>query len=212
MTQALRPPAELPLFPIRGCILLPGEHLPLNVFEPRYLNMIDDAMAGHRYIGIVQPAATGPKDKPDLERIGCAGVIASHNETEDGRYLLVLQGVMRFVLSGEAVRATPYRLGRADYAPFAADLTPHALSPQIDRARFLDLLARFFTHAGLEADWDSLSQAPLTSIADKVAMAAPFDAAGKQALLEAPDAIDRLRTLSAMMSLALDAPGDLPGA
>lgn len=212
MTQALRPPAELPLFPISGCILLPGEHLPLNVFEPRYLNMIDDAMAGPGFIGIVQPAGRGAKDKPDLERIGCAGVIASHNETEDGRYLIVLQGVIRFSLSGEAARATPYRLGQADYAPFAADLTPQALAPQIDRARFLGLLERFFDHAGLEADWDSLKQAPLTRIADKVAMAAPFDAAAKQALLEAPDATDRLRTLSAMMSLALDSSGDRPGA
>lgn len=212
MPQALRPPAEIPLFPIPGCILLPGEHLPLNVFEPRYLNMIDDAMRAERFIGIVQPSGTGPRERPGLAPIGCAGVIASHNETEDGRYLIVLQGVVRFALTGEAERATPYRLGLADYAPFTGDLTPQALSPGIDRARFLDLLVRFFDHAGLEADWESLKAAPLASIADKVAMAAPFDAAAKQALLEAGDADDRVRTLSAMMSLALDSSGDLPGA
>lgn len=208
MTQGLKPPAHLPLFPIRGCILLPGEHLPLNVFEPRYLNMVDDAMAGDRFIGIIQSAESSVPEKPALETVGCAGLIASHSETEDGRYLLVLQGVVRFDLRGELEEPAPYRTGRADYARFAGDLTPQALSPQINRAAFLGLLKRFFSHAGLEADWDSLSEAPLSTIADKVAMAAPFDAAGKQALLEVPEATARIRTLSAMMSLALDHSGN----
>lgn len=204
MTQGIRPPARLPLFPIRGCILLPGEHLPLNVFEPRYLNMVDDAMAGDRFLGIIQTGEGGTPERPALERIGCAGLIASHSETEDGRYLIVLQGVVRFAVSAESDEPAPYRVAHADYAPFGGDLTPQALSPEINRAAFLALLKRFFAHAGLDADWDSLSDAPLSTIADKVAMAAPFDAAGKQALLEAPDPTARIRTLSAMMSLALD--------
>lgn len=208
MTQGLKPPAELPLFPIRGCILLPGEHLPLNVFEPRYLNMVDDALAGDGFLGIIQPAGTGSGESPPLESVGCAGVVASHSETDDGRYLIVLQGVIRFDLAAELDRRTPYRVGRADYARFAGDLTPQALAPQIDRAAFLDLLKRFLRHAGLEADWDSIAQAPLTAIADKVAMAAPFDPDAKQALLEAEDASARLKTLAAMMSLALDLSGE----
>lgn len=212
MNKALRPPEELPLFPIRGCILLPGEHLPLNVFEPRYLNMVDDAVAAHGFLGIVQPRRDGPRDRPRLEAVGCAGRIASHAETEDGRYLIVLEGVARFALAAEIDRPTPYRLARADYAPFAGDLAAPAGQAGIAREDFLALLQRFFAHAGLEADWESLSGAPLTRIADKVAMAAPFDAAAKQALLEAPDPVARLRTLSAMMSLALDTSGGHPGA
>ncbi|WP_270373780.1 LON peptidase substrate-binding domain-containing protein [Marinicauda sp. Alg238-R41] len=210
MTHGIQPPAQIPLFPIRGCILLPGEHLPLNVFEPRYLNMVDDAMAGDRYLGIVQPSNSGPREKPELCSIGCAGVIASRNETEDGRYLIVLQGVIRFDISAEAEPLTPYRVAHANYARFGGDLTPQALSPEVDRESFLSLLARFFDHMGLDADWESLAQAPVSTIADKVAMAAPFDADAKQALLEAVDPPARIATLASMMSLTLDASGDPP--
>lgn len=210
MTFGIQPPAQIPLFPIRGCILLPGEHLPLNVFEPRYLNMVDDAMAGDRYLGIVQPSGSGPAEKPELCSTGCAGVIASRNETEDGRYLIVLQGVIRFDIATEPDRLTPYRVAQADYTRFGGDLTPQALSPDIDRESFLSLLARFFEHTGLDADWESLAHAPVSSIADKVAMAAPFDADAKQALLEAIDSTARISTLASMMSLTLDASDDPP--
>jgi len=205
MTEGVEPPGEMPLFPIRGCILPPGEHLPLNVFEPRYLNMIDDAMAGDRYIGMIQPAEGGTAEFPALERVGTAGRIVSHSETEDGRYLLVLAGVMRFRIGEELKRLTPYRMARVDYRGFERDLDPQPLANGEAQARFLSRLRRFFALTGLEADWDSLERAPLNAVVDKVAMAAPFDADAKQALLTAPTPADRAERLSAFMDAALDA-------
>lgn len=210
MTEGVEPPAELPLFPIRGCILPPGEHLPLNVFEPRYLNMIDDCMAGDRHLGIIQPTGAGPKDRPVLERVGTAGRIVSHSETEDGRYLLVLMGVMRFRLSDEPDRVKPYRVGVADYRGFEDDLTPRPLTDDDQRTMFLSRLKRFFAVTGLEADWDSLERAPLGAIADKVAMAAPLDPDAKQALLTAPTPSDRIERLAAFMDAVLDAGSNRP--
>lgn len=207
MTEGVEPPSELPLFPIRGCILPPGEHLPLNVFEPRYLNMIDDAMAGDRHIGMIQPGDGGTKDKPGLERVGTAGRIVSHSETEDGRYLIVLAGVMRFTVSAELDRLTPYRMARADYRGFEHDMEPRPLTDNAGRKAFLTRLRRFFDLAGLEADWDSIERAPLNAVVDKVAMAAPFDPDAKQALLTAPTSVDRAERLSAFMDAALDAAG-----
>ena len=204
MTDPARPPATLPLFPIRGCILLPGEALPLNVFEPRYLNMLDDAMAAEGWLGIIQPRESGPSERPDLQPVGCAGRVASFKETEDGRYLIVLEGVSRFRLAGEGDAPTPYRVAKVDYKPFEHDADARPLGAADDHAGFHTLLRRFFDYAGLKADWDSIEQAPATLVADKVAMAAPFDAAAKQALLEAEDSRTRLKLLTAMMSEALD--------
>ncbi|MEQ8433052.1 MAG: LON peptidase substrate-binding domain-containing protein [Oceanicaulis sp.] len=204
MTEGVEPPGELALFPIRGCILPPGEHLPLNVFEPRYLNMIDDAMAGARYLGMIQPSGGGTPDMPSLERVGTAGRIVSHSETEDGRYLIVLAGVMRFTMVEELNRLTPYRMARADYRGFETDLDPQPLSNGEAQAAFLARLRKFFALTGLEADWDSLERAPLNAVVDKVAMAAPFDADVKQALLTAPTPADRAERLSAFMDAALD--------
>jgi hypothetical protein len=207
MTEGMEPPGEVALFPIRGCILPPGEHLPLNVFEPRYLNMIDDALAGDHHIAVIQPADGGPKDRPGLERVGTLGRIVSHSETEDGRYLIVLAGVMRFTLAAELDRMTPYRMARVDYRGFEDDLEPRPLTDDAGRADFFGRLRRFFQLAGLEADWDSIERAPLNAVVDKVAMAAPFDADAKQALLTAPTPLDRAERLSAYMDAALDAAG-----
>lgn len=208
MTDGVEPPGELPLFPIRGCILPPGEHLPLNVFEPRYLNMIDDAMAGDRYIGMIQPSAGGTAERPSLETIGTAGRIVSHSETEDGRYLIVLAGILRFRMTEEIDGLTPYRIARADYAEFQADLTPGPLAGLIDGETFLPLLRSYFNFAGIEADWDSIERAPLSVVVDKVAMAAPFEPAAKQALLTAPTCADRAKALAGLMTAALERPED----
>ncbi|AZU05399.1 peptidase S16 [Glycocaulis alkaliphilus] len=198
-------PDTLPLFPIRGCILLPGEALPLNVFEPRYLNMVDDAMSGNGFIGMIQPRETGPRDHPDLERVGTAGRIAKHSETTDGRYLIVLVGVSRFTLTAQPHMKTPYRVGRADYTGFERDIDgPEADDPGADRAGFLALLKRFFQHAGIDADWASMDHAPLSAITGKVAMAAPFDAACKQALLQASRPCVRRELLATLMEGALE--------
>lgn len=197
------PPSRLPLFPIRGCILLPGEYLPLNVFEPRYLNMVDDALAGDRYIGVIQPAKGGTPDNPDLEPVGCAGFIASHSETDDGRYLIVLQGLTRFDVDDEIQEPKPYRQASVSYQRFSHDLQQAVEQEEVMRQSFTDTLRAFFDKAGMQADWDSLEQAPLGMIADKVAMAAPFDGDAKQALLEAETTSQRIRKLKAMMELHL---------
>ncbi len=201
-------PADIPLFPIRGCILLPGEALPLNVFEPRYLNMIDDVMAGDSWLGMIQPRETGPRDRPDLEGVGTAGRIVSFSETGDGRYLIVVKGVARFALRGERDAPVPYRVANADYAPFRADLEALAATGvEEDRERFLGLLRRFFEHTGVDADWSSIARAPLPAITGKVAMACPFDPASKQALLESPDARSRQRLLTGLITAALESAG-----
>ncbi|PWE18143.1 peptidase S16 [Marinicauda salina] len=205
------PPREIPLFPIRGCILPPGEHLPLNVFEPRYLNMVDDARAGVGVIGVIQPRDEGPKARPALEPVGCVGRIASYEETDDGRYLIVLAGLARFRVIEELDTATPYRVARVDYAEFEDDLRPRPLADPADRTAFLALLRRFFEQEGMEADWPSIDQAPLNAVVNKVAMAVPFEPAAKQALLEAAGGAERAEALSALMSAALDAESDGPG-
>ena len=207
MTEGVDPPGEMPLFPIRGCILPPGEHLPLNVFEPRYLNMVDDAMRGDRHIAMIQPCEGGTREIPALERIGTAGRIVSHSETEDGRYLIVLEGVMRFRLVEEVDRKTPYRTGRADYRGFEHDLDAKALDPETDREGFLSVLRDFFSLTGIESDWESIERAPLSAVVDKVAMVAPFDAGAKQSLLEAHTRTRRIERMTAFMIGALKAAG-----
>ncbi len=202
-------PSQIRLFPIRGCIMLPGEALPLNVFEPRYLNMVDDAMAGDRFIGIIQPAGGSP-ERPDLQPVGTAGRIVSHRETEDGRYLIVLQGVARFRVADEMEMRTPYRVARADYADFETDMGPAIQPSALERERFMALLKRFFEQTGIEADWPSIENAPVGAITDRVCMAAPFDPPAKQALLEAPDTLARSRVLSGMMAAVVEDAG--PGA
>jgi Lon protease-like protein len=207
MTEGVEPPGEMPLFPIRGCILPPGEHLPLNVFEPRYLNMVDDAMQSDRHIAMIQPCEGGTREIPALERIGTAGRIVSHSETEDGRYLIVLAGVMRFRLVEEVDRKTPYRMGRADYRGFEHDLEPDPLDAETDRDGFLSVLKDFFTLTGIESDWESIERAPLSAVVDKVAMVAPFDPGAKQSLLEARTRIKRAERMTAFMTGALKAAG-----
>lgn len=207
MSQTEALPLEIALFPIRGCILPPGEHLPLNVFEPRYLNMIDDAMAGDGHIAIVQPRSEGPRDVPRLERVATAGRIVSHSETQDGRYLIVLAGICRFAISGEAVRRTPYRVARADYTGFEIDLDP-APSADALRQRLFDVMRPYFELTGLSADWASLLSAPVNTVVDRVAMAAPLAPDSKQVLLTAHAGPERTRTLCALMSDALARAGE----
>ena len=137
-------PQVIPVFPLPGSILLARGQLPLNVFEPRYLNMVDDAMAGDRIIGLIQPLTRLDTPQPPLARVGCAGRITSFNETSDGRYLITLTGVCRFVVGEELSIATPYRQVRADFMPFADDLSVEAAEiPTFDRRRFADALKRY---------------------------------------------------------------------
>lgn len=205
MSESLILPSEIKLFPIRGCILPPGEHLPLNVFEPRYLNMVDDALRSDRIIGVIQPAQGGSPEKPDLQGVGAAGRIVSHQETPDGRYLMVLEGVTRFAIETELDLQTPYRVARVDYRPFTQDLVEIHMAPAIESAGLIERLRAYFDLVGIETDWPALEQAPLSLVINKTAMAAPFEPQDKQRLLEATSIPHRADVLDRLMQQSLDA-------
>ena len=203
-------PQVIPVFPLSGVILLARGQLPLNVFEPRYLNMVDDAMAGDRVIGLIQPIG-GLGVQPPLARVGCAGRITSFNETSDGRYLITLTGICRFNVTGELQVKTPYRQVRADFAPFEADL--HAPDPaaDFDRHGFLDALRPYLEHRGLNVDWDTAEAAPQEALINSLAMALPFEAPEKQALLEAQTLDARAAALTALLRIEAAANDDDDG-
>ena len=199
-------PQVIPVFPLSGVLLLPRGQLPLNIFEPRYLNMVDDAMAGDRLIGMVQPSG-GAAGLPRLSQIGCVGRITSFAETSDGRYLITLTGCSRFRIASELPAQTPYRQVRAHFGPYEADLTaPPSGEGQLDRDSLLEALKAYLTTRGLDIDWESAETAPPEALVNSLAMALPFEPAEKQALLEAPDLAARSRALDALMRI--DAAGD----
>ena len=199
-------PQTIPLFPLVGAILLPRGVLALNIFEPRYLNMIDDAFRGARLIGMIQPA-TGQEDNPapELAHVGSAGRITAFQETNDGRYLITLTGVCRFKLERECDASTPYRQAKVSFDGFAADLT-QARGERIDRTGLIVTLKRYAAAQGFEVDWNSVEQAPTETIVNVAAQICPLDPGAKQALLEAQSLEDRARALTAL--LMWDAAGD----
>ncbi len=201
-------PQVIPVFPLGGAILLPRGQLPLNIFEPRYLNMIDDAMAGDRLIGMVQPSGGAPS-LPALSPVGCVGKLTSFAETSDGRYLITLTGVSRFRLLSELPAQTPYRQVRADFAPFECDLKadPDEADPE-DRAALLEVLHRWLERRQMDVDWDAARDAPVEPLVNSLAMALPFEIAEKQALLEARSVADRLTALTAILSIDAADPDD----
>ena len=201
-------PQVIPVFPLPGTILLPRGQLPLNIFEPRYLNMIDDAMAGDRIIGMIQPQG-GPQRLPGLSPIGCAGRITSFAETSDGRYLITLTGCARFRLGSEIPTRTPYRQIRADFAPFESDLSaPPVDDVGLDRDGLLDALRAYLETRGLDIDWDTAETAPPEALINSLSMALPFDPPEKQALLEAAGLTDRSTVLTALLTIDAAADGD----
>ena len=205
-------PQVIPVFPLPGAILLPRGQLPLNIFEPRYLNMIDDAMAGDRVIGMIQPQG-GPQRLPGLSPIGCAGRITSYAETSDGRYLITLTGCARFRLGAEIPTRTPYRQIRADFTPFEADLrAPPVDDVGLDRDGLLEALRAYLETRGLDIDWDTAETAPPEALINSLSMALPFDPPEKQALLEAASLTDRSAVLTALLTIdaAVDGDGDAP--
>ena len=203
-------PQVIPVFPLSGVILLARGQLPLNVFEPRYLNMVDDAMAGDRLIGLVQPMG-GTRALPGLSPVGCAGRITSFAETSDGRYLITLTGVCRFRVTSELQVKTPYRQVRADFAPFEADLRAPDPAADFDRDHFLDALRPYLEHRGLNVDWDTAEAAPQEALINSLAMALPFEPPEKQALLEAPSLENRDEALTALLRIDAADPGDDDG-
>ncbi|MDO8296692.1 MAG: LON peptidase substrate-binding domain-containing protein [Caulobacter sp.] len=198
--KAVDLPQAVPVFPLDGATLLPGGQLPLNIFEPRYLNMIDDAMAGDRLIGMVQTRGGDP-ERPALAPIGCVGKITSFAETPDGRYMITLTGVCRFELGEELPVGSPYRQVRARFAAFEDDLRQHERPPVIDRPRFLKALGRYLDRRGLGIDWDTAGQAPADALVNSLAMGLPFAPAEKQALLEAVTIADRAQALIALLEI-----------
>ncbi len=205
--KAVDLPQVIPVFPLPGAILLPRGQLPLNIFEPRYLNMIDDAMAGDRVLGMIQPVG-GPQRLPSLSAVGCAGRITSFAETSDGRYLVTLTGVARFRVSSELPTQTPYRQVRALFAPFESDLTAPTNGESFDRATFLTALKAYLERRQLEVDWETAELAPQEALVNSLSMALPFEPAEKQALLEALDLKDRIAVLTALMRIDAAELGD----
>jgi uncharacterized protein len=196
-------PRVLPLFPLTGVLLLPRSRLPLNVFEPRYLAMTRDALAGERLIGMVQPQeGAGDAGEPPVYRTGCAGRLTEFAETDDGRYLITLTGLLRFDIGSELPRDRPYRRVEAEWQRFKGDLDDVAAA-SIDRKRLMAALHPFFDRHGIEADWSAIEKAPEERLVTTLAAACPFAPREKQALLEAADAGERALLLVALIEMAV---------
>jgi Lon protease-like protein len=210
MNAVYRGPADLPpvipIFPLAGALLLPRGQMPLNIFEPRYLAMVDDALADrHRLIGMIQPDAAHPGsgDKPNVYKVGCVGRITQLAETGDSRYLLELTGVARFRIAEELTVLTPYRQCRVTYQPFADDFVARKGEEAVNREELLKTLADFLKANKLKADWDGIEKAPNEALVNALAMMSPYGAAEKQALLEAPDLKTRAEILVAVTEMEL---------
>ncbi len=202
-------PETIPVFPLPGALLLPRGRLPLNIFEPRYLAMLDDALkSDHRLIGMVQPFECGDGETPRLRTIGCAGRLIAFSEGEDGRYLVTLAGISRFRMLEELDGFQPYRRVKAGWADFERDLGREEEDPGFDRESFLATLQKFFSIAQLSSDWDTLREAETEMLINSLSMLCPFEVEEKQALLEAPRLENRRETLTALMEFAIAAGGD----
>ena len=193
-------PKEIPIFPLSNFIIFPKTSVPLNIFEPRYINMIDDAMKGNRMIGMIQPKSFNQKT-PDLYKIGCVGKITSFNETEDGRYLIVLTGVSRFKITEELKTQKLYRLCKVDFKDFSYDL-----EEKDEEIKFSDLefifknLKSLFIKQGYIIDWKELEKKSLNQTINALAMASPFSLEEKQILLETNDLSERKQKLEQILS------------
>ena len=205
-------PDHVPVFPLAGALLLPSGRMPLNIFEPRYLEMIDHAIAGKRLVGMIQPrldGATREDGEPELCQVGCLGRITSFAETGDGRYLISLQGICRFRIDSELNAKTPYRQCRI--LPFLGDLDAEAGAAEVDRTALLKAFRAYLEANGLEADWESVSRAENATLVNALSMMAPYGPAEKQALLEAPDLKTRAETLIAITEISLAREGEDSG-
>ncbi|MDR3526230.1 MAG: LON peptidase substrate-binding domain-containing protein [Rhizomicrobium sp.] len=195
-------PETLALFPVTGVLLLPRGQLPLNVFEPRYLALVDAALAGDRLMGMIQPTQSEDKVlRPTLSHVGCAGRVTGFRENEDGRYLITLTGVCRFRLAEELETDLPYRLIKPDFEPFLEDLMP-ADETNFPRDRLIVALKEYLASRDLKADWKSVMGAPPETLVTALAMLCPFLPAEKQALLEAPGWDERVDTLVTLLEMA----------
>lgn len=201
-------PEKIPLFPLPGALLLPRARLPLQIFEPRYLAMLEDTLkTSHRLIGMIQPRP-GRDGQPDLASIGCAGRVTGFSETDDGRYMITLTGICRFRLQREISGFAPYLSGDVRWDGFERDRGGVELDAGFDRTGFLKLLSRYFAAEELATDWDSLKEADDELLINSLSMLCPFEPEDKQALLEAPSLQTRRDTLVTLMEFALRGGGE----
>lgn len=200
-------PETIPIFPLAGALLLPRARLPLHIFEPRYLALLDDCLKTEtRLIGMIQPRET-PSGEARLAAIGCAGRVTSFSETEDGRYMVTLTGVSRFRMRTEVEGFTPYRRAHVDWPPFARDLGSEEEDAGFDRESFLALLKRYFATRELGSDWSGIKAADTELLINSLSMLLPLPPEDKQALLEAPSLTTRRETLVTLMEFALRSGG-----
>ena len=202
-------PAVIPVFPLTGALLLPRARLPLNIFEPRYLAMVDSAIGAYRIIGMIQPKVAGEEEdstkRPPLSSVGCAGRIVEYSETDDGRYLITLLGIARFRVAGERDSQAAFRQAAADYSEFAGDLKlePEEIAESaVPRDKLVRALKPYLTEHAMQTDWKSIQEAPAETLINALSMLCPFDAREKQALLEARDVKERADVLIALLEMA----------
>jgi Lon protease-like protein len=210
-------PKALPLFPLRGAILLPRATLTLNVFEPRYLALVDHALAGDRLIGVVQPGPeAGNAESPagntfPLRRVGCAGRIFAFTENDDGRMMVSLAGIARFIVVSDLEESNPFRKARVDFAPYAADFVAGFGEDRVDRPRLLATLRSYLTANNLHADWDRINGASTERLVNMLSILSPYGPEEKQCLLEAQDLQARAEALIALAEMDLAARDDGSG-
>lgn len=192
-------PDEMPIFPLTGVLLLPRGHLPLNIFEPRYIAMVNEALSTHRIIGMIQPRAC---EGPELYDVGCAGRIISFEETADGRYLITLAGVNRFKVKKELEPKDGYRRVKPDWVEFENDQVPMECL-DLNKPKLLDLLKQYFDHEGLSCDWNAIESSQDERLITALAMICPFNACEKQVLLETLCCKDRAKTFMTMLDMAV---------
>ena len=203
MTKQTDLPNIIPIFPLPGALLLPRAQLPLHLFEPKFLTMLDDTLkTDGRLIGMVQPYI-GANGEDTLHTIGCAGRVTAMSETEDGRYMITLSGMSRFRVVEEVEGFTPYRRASVTWGGFEADLGPEQDDPDMDRPALMALLERFFDERGLNTDWESMDGAEPELLINSLSMLCPFEPEERQALLEAPSLSTRRETLVTLIEYAL---------
>lgn len=198
-------PETIPVFPLPGALLLPRAQLPLNIFEPRYLALLEDTLkTPDRLIGMVQPMSSVKDDTGTrIHDIGCAGRVVGMQETEDGRYLITLHGISRFRLVEQQNGFLPYMRGRVEWTRYERDLGRMELDHEFDRPAFLNVLARYFDAVQLSSDWDGMKEADEELLINSLSILCPFDPEEKQALLEAGTLSERRKTLVTLMEFAL---------
>ncbi len=201
-------PDEFAVFPLAGALLLPRGRLPLNIFEKRYVAMTEDALGAGRMLGMIQPDASAPAGNsgPGLFRIGCLGRLSSFSETDDGRYLITLTGIIRFAIAEELAMSRGYRRVRGDFSAFLADLDTTGQPIDLDRDKLLQALRRYFQRRGFDANWDAIEAMPDDMLVITLCMVCPFEPVEKQALLVAATDAERAETLLALLEMGAAGP------